>query len=267
MRRFSGTLGLSLLFLAIRPALAQSNTTPTRSDPQAVMLAAKAMAALTGGMTITDVTLTGTAIRRAGSDLEEGNITLEAKGTGESRLDLATSGGARSEVRNSTSGPTGFWVGLDGTKHAMAGHNCLTDAAWFFPAFSVLSQASSASVIATYIGQEARNGAPVQHIRFAAQFPGADAASTAVLTPLTAEDVYLDSATLLPVAITFNTHPDNDALTNIVVEIDFGNYQNAHGAAVPFKIQKLLNNSLFLDITIQSVSLNSGLSDSTFAIQ
>lgn len=117
--------GVAILLFAL-PGFAQTTPIAT-SDPQAVILAAKAMAALTGGVPITDVTLTGTATRTAGSDVEEGSINLKAKGTGESRIDLATSGGTRSDVRNSTSGPLGFWIGLDGTKHAMAGHNCLTD--------------------------------------------------------------------------------------------------------------------------------------------
>jgi len=143
----------------------------------------------------------------------------------------------------------------------------MTDAAWFFPLFSVLSQASTANMVAKYVGEETRNGTPVQHIRFAAHFAGADAASASLLASLTTEDVYLDSASLLPVAISFNAHADSDALTNIAVEIDFSNYQVVSGARVPFKIQKLLNSGPFLDIDVQSVTVNSGLSDSTFAIQ
>jgi hypothetical protein len=253
----------TVLFFATQPAFAQTATAPTASDPQAVALASKAMAALTGGVAISDVTLTGTATRTAGSDVEEGSTTLKAKGTGESRVDLATSAGTRSDVRNSTSGPAGFWVGLDGTKHAMVGHNCLTDASWFFPALSILSQASSTGVIATYVGQETRETTSVQHLRLVSQLSSTpDAASP--LAALSSEDIYLDSTSLLPVAILFNTHPDNDAAVNITVEIDFSNYQKLSGVLVPTKVQQLLNNGLFLDITIQSAAVNSGLSDAPF---
>jgi hypothetical protein len=61
---------------------AQQSTTPVpapaASDPQAVALIQKALAALTGGAPVTDVTLTGTARRIAGSDDETGTATLKA---------------------------------------------------------------------------------------------------------------------------------------------------------------------------------------------
>ena len=85
------------------------------------------------------------------------------------------------------------------------------------------------------------------------------------LVTLSSTDVYLDSSSLLPVAFAFNTHPDNNSLLNIPVEIDFSNYQAVNGAQIPFHIQKFLNGSLFLDMTIQSAAVNSGLTTSTFS--
>ena len=77
----------------------------------------------------------------------------------------------------------------------------------------------------------------------------------------------LDSTTFLPDAITFNIHPDNNALLDIPVEIDFSDYRPVSGTQVPFRIQKFLNNSLFLDFQVQNAAINSGLSASAFAIQ
>jgi hypothetical protein len=76
----------------------------------------------------------------------------------------------------------------------------------------------------------------------------------------------LDSSSLLPVAMTFNTHADDDAFTNIALEIDFSMYQRVNGVQVPFHIQKLISGGLAVDITVQTVALNSGLSDSLFSI-
>jgi hypothetical protein len=60
-----------LSFILAVPSFAQSTSTPpATSDPQA--------AALTGGATVTDVTLTGLARRTANSDDETGSATLEA---------------------------------------------------------------------------------------------------------------------------------------------------------------------------------------------
>jgi hypothetical protein len=231
--------------------------------PQAVALATQALAALTGTTQVSDITLTGTATRKAGSDIESGSITLKALGNPDSRFDLVVSTGTRSEIRNASGGtPQGSWITPDGVSHAMAYHNTLTDAAWFVPELTVLSQLSNPNLVASYVGQETRAGAAVQHLHFAFQSPSPD--PTGLFQSLSAEEVYLDASTFLPVALTFNAHPDIDAGTNISVEIDFSSYQSVNGVQVPFRVQKLLNGTLFLDVTVQSVQINSGLTSAAF---
>jgi hypothetical protein len=230
------------------------------------------MAVLSGNAQIADVTLTGTAIRIAGSDVGTGTVALKALGTLESRMDLSLSSGTRSEVRNASNGvPQGSWLAPNGSVSNMAMHNCFTDAAWFFPALTVLSQTSNPNLSIAYVGLETKNGIPVQHLNFASVStvqptgPAGLRGPVVTLATLSSTDVYLNSSSLLPVAFVFSTHPDNDALTNIPVEIDFSNYQAVNGVQIPFHIQKFLNGSLFLDLTIQAASLNSGLTDSVFA--
>lgn len=254
------------LVLFVSPAaFAQTTSTSTvATDPRATTLANQAMLALIGTTAVSDITLTGTATRVAGSDVGSGSVTMKALGTGESKLDLDLSNGTRSEVRNLLTGPGGSWVGPDGVAHGLVSHNCLTDAAWFFPALSALSQASSPNVLATYVGQETRSGVAVQHLRFMTQVASAAADPSGLVQSLSSEDIYLAASSSLPVALVFYTHPDNNANVNIPVEIDFSNYQSVSGAQIPFRIQKFLNGSLLLDITIQSAALNSGLTDSVF---
>lgn len=243
----------------------QATTQTATSDTKAVALATQALAALTGGLQINDVTLAGTAVRTAGSDVASGTITLKALGTASSRTDFVTSGKTRSEIRNAANGsPQGSWVGTDGVSHGSATHNCFTDAAWFFPALSILSRASNSSVVAKYVGEETRGSASVQHIRLFSQIPSASSRIAALLASLSTEDIYLDATSSLPVAILFNVHPDDNAQANIQVEIDFSNYQTVNGLSVPFRIQQLISGSLFLDVTVQSANLNSGISSSAF---
>jgi hypothetical protein len=83
---------------------------------------------------------------------------------------------------------------------------------------------------------------------------------------LSSVDFYLDATTLLPVATVFNAHPDDDAGTNIPIEIDFGNYQNINGVNVPLHIQRYVQGTLMVELSISTVSLNTGLQLSTFAI-
>ena len=248
------------------PASAQQPPTAVAQNPTAVTLAARSVALLSGGVQISDITLTGTATRIAGSDTGSGTVTLKALGISDSRMDLSLSDGARSEIRTSSSGaPQGQWLAPSGSYNSIATHNCLTDAAWFFPALTVLSQTSNPNLSITYIGQQTKNGISVQHLQFAlssgTQVPGL---GDPLLT-LSFTDVYLDSSSLLPVAFSFNTHPDNNSLVNIPVEVDFSNYQSVNGVQVPFHIQRFLNGSLFLDMTIQTATANSGLTVSAFS--
>jgi len=246
------------LALAVSPLLlAQS---PPPSDPQAVTLAAQALAAMTGGSAITDVTLTGSVTRIAGADQQTGTATLLAKGFAESRIDLVLSGGNRSEIRNvNAPNNLGNWIGPDGAVNAIALHNCFIDTSWFFPPLgSMAVAATNPDVVMTYLGQQTN----LQHIRaytYKPSLPDDQSLSTM--------DYYLDTLTLLPNVVMFNEHPDSDQTVNIAVQVMFSDYRNVNGAQIPFHIQRYVNNSLALDIQLSSVTLNADISDNNFSVQ
>src|ERR1051326_2721730 len=242
-------VGLSLVLLLVTPLFAQS-------DPQAVTYAMQATSALTGANPIMDTTLIGTATRSVGSDQGSGPTTLYAKSQFASRIDMNLSSGNRSEIRNSVPSPQGEWIGSDGTPTQYALHNCYTDPAWFFPALSSLASANNPNEILSYVGLETLNGSSVQHIR-----------SVWSGQPLSTMDFYLDATTLLPVEIDFNAHPDDNMAVNVSFQILFSDYQNVGGALVPYHVQELLSGTVLLDFTASSAALNTGLSDSLFAIQ
>ncbi len=235
---------------------------PPASDPQALSYAAKSIASLTGGTTITDVTLTG-SVTWAGSDTGTANLT--ALGTSESRMDLTLGSGTRTEVRDAQTGSQlGQWINPDGSSGLYAPQNCWTDAVWFFPALGSL--AAGPNVVLSYVGQETRNGSEVQHIEsyiYQANWP---AGVTPTAMQLSIMDFYLDAGSFLPVAVTFNAHPDNDANTNVSFEVDFANYQSQSGVMVPMHVQRLQQGSLMVDLMLSSASFNAGLSLSRFAI-
>src|SRR5580700_10807623 len=159
MRRFRFVLLLVLI------AFAKAATAP-----QATALLQQALATLSGGHPLTDVTLSGSAQCIAGSDDESGTVVLKALATGESRLDLTLPSGPRSEVRaNSSSGPVGSWSGPDATSHAISQHNLWTDSSWFFPAFTLARLLGDPSYIISYIGHETRNDQAVEHLTVSRQ--------------------------------------------------------------------------------------------------
>jgi hypothetical protein len=256
-------VSLLVLITFARSATAQE---ATASSPQATALLQQSLAALSGSTSITDVTLSGAAERIAGSDNESGTAVIKALvGTG-TRIDLALPSGARNETRNTAAVPfVGSWSGPDGVVHSIVDFNLVADPGWF-PAFTLASFASSPNTILTNLGQETKNGSAVIHIAASFQFSGYSAQGAAFLNHLSETQIYLDAKTLLPVAIAFNTHPDGNSLIDVPVELDYSNYQLVNGAQIPFHVQRLINNSLVLDLQFNSALLNSGLSASSFAV-
>jgi len=260
MFRRTVPLALLMTFIAAFPGAAQS---PVR-DPQALLVASQAVSALTPTVSLNDVSLQGTVAYTAGSDEETGVVTLAARGNSQSRMVLNLPGGQRQEIRN---GPAGVWIGPDGEPHAMAVHNCWTEAPWFFPALSLQALFRDPEVSVLYAGLETREGVALQHLRLFRTVPGQTPEMTAQIQRLSTVDLYLDAASYLPLILGFNTHADDDLNIEIPVEIQFADYRLVNGVRVPFRIRKFLQGSLLLDITLSGATVNSGLPDSLFAVQ
>ncbi|MGA9937113.1 MAG: hypothetical protein WBP92_02620 [Candidatus Acidiferrales bacterium] len=296
-----------LFVCLVLPAMMSAQQSPsiptsvaaTASEAQAVAVVQSALSALTGGVIVNDVTLIGTAHRIAGSDDETGTATMRGTALGDSRVDLSLQSGNRSEVRSHaavplpgilpTSVPTalaqtpqsaGAWSGSDGILHGMAGHNIMTTAAWFSPTLILESLSSAQNYVFSYVGQETRNGASVLHLSASQPFAQLAQSSLAsnsagpgpaqfqeLVRHLSRMDFYIDPNSSLPVELDFNAHPDNNASIDIATEILFSDYQKTNGVVIPLHVQKYLNNGLVLDLQFTNVTLNTGLSNSVFALQ
>jgi hypothetical protein len=254
-------LVLLLTALVSSPIKAQT-TTPAR-DPQALTLIASSLKALTGGVSASDVVVQASASYVAGSDEESGTATLTASGKQQSLVQLNLGGGPRQEIRN---GPAGAWSGPDGTAHSMAIHNCWTDASWFFPALTLEAVAADPQTNVSYLGTDTSKGRPLLHLQVTRSPAGQSADVTALILRLSTMDIYLDPQSFLPLVLDFNIHPDKDANTDIPVEIQFGNYESSNGALVPFHVQKFLQRTLLLDLSVSNVLVNSGVPASEFAL-
>ncbi len=258
---------LALFFLVQTTAQQTAPPAPAR-DPVAVALLAKSFVVMTGGQPISDVTLHGTARRIAGSDDETGTVVLKALATGEARIDFSFPSGPRTEVCTASANTrAGQWLGPDGIAHPISYHNLMTESSWFFPALMLARVSFSQSYILSYPGQESPDGRLVQHLSISLNPVDSSSQSATLLQHLSQTEIYLDSSTLLPIAITFNVHPDNDAGLDIPVEVRFSDYRPVNGAQGPFRVQKFLNNGLVLDLQFQTVALNAGLSPSAFSLE
>lgn len=256
----------SILLIASSSAgIPQSPATTTTSSQQAATLLAQCAKALTGSTVVSDVTLTGTVERIAGSDDENGSATYKALPSA-NRLAMSFAGGTRSEIRGfDATGQTGTWIGLDGVSHTMAYQNLLTDPGWF-PLFALQSITSAANSVLTYVGPETQSNLSVIHLTASQQFTGSTTESK-LMQHLTQVDVYVDPSTYLPVSYAFSTHPDNNAAVDIRCEIRYSNYQNIGGVQVPFHVQKFVSNTLALDLQFQTATPNTGLTVAQISAQ
>ncbi len=258
---------LSSLVCLLLASMTFGQSVPT-SDPQALVLASESVAALTAGNAVADATVTANVTRFAGSDTETGTVVMQARAPSQSRLDFTLSDGARSEIRDSsTGGPLGAWIDSKATATRYATQNCWTEPVWFFPALSFLSFANNPTLVLSYVGKETWNGLSVQHLHAFWVEPKGMTSKLFDVQRFSAADVYLDAVTLLPDALTFKAHPDNGADVDIPIEVRFGDYRLVSGVQVPFRIQKLLNGTLLLDLTGTTAVINSGIPSSTFSIQ
>ena len=150
---------------------------------------------------------------------------------------------------------------MDAKSHPVSMHNTWTAAAWFAPALVVQSWVQDPSFCLAYAGQEDRDGAQVHHVR-AWRTVTADPR----IASLSAMDLYLDPQTLLPVALAFNTHPDDDLGLDLPVQVTFANYQTFSGLVAPARIQQFLQGSLLLDLSVNATSANNGLGAGDFQL-
>ena len=247
--------------LAIQ-ATAQPTTTapqPTiQRDPQALSLLSRSLAAMTKGVAIQDIKLVAQVTRTAGSETDTGSSVLEAAAYDKSKTSFGFTSGQRGETRNGTGG---VWSAADVQNRAIPLHNSWTTAAWFAPALVVQTWIQDSSFSLTYVALENRDGTQVHHVH-ATHSVSADAQ----IATLSTTDLYLDPQTLLPVALAFNTHPDNDLGLNLPVEVTFASYQASGGILAPSRIQSFLQNSLLLDISVTATSANAGLPSSEFLV-
>ncbi len=250
--------------LLILHSLVGAQTAMVRRDPQAIAIAVKALEALTAGTSIQSVRLSASASYRAGSDRELGPAILEANGISNSRMELDLNDGPRIWTRNDAANfPSGQWSGPDGKPHAMSANNCWTDAAWFFPALTVLDDLSDPRVGVVYRGVTSLAGVQAIALQFFRVPSGGTAASTQLIQNLSSETLYLNAASFLPMEMDFNVHPDNSD-TGIPVRVSFSRYEMQNGAVIPFHIEEFLQGVRFLDLSVTEVSLNPTLSGSDF---
>ena len=237
------------LCLPLAPAWCQSSATPQLQTVQS-----QAWAALVSAAPPTSVVLDGTFTSTAGSLTQNGSAHLTVGADGTFLINLSGNVTTISESRTVSDGiPACTWTDQQGVVHNSAFLNCMPPP-WFFPGLTLLSSAVGASLPA-WIPSSYTSDSLGNHLQFQFLLPlsSGNQEDPQLLSPF---DLVLDPNTHLPLYAKFTAHPDNPGIhADIPVQISYSDYRSVSGVMVPFHIQRYLNGSLVLDLTIASASV------------
>jgi hypothetical protein len=292
MRFVRPLLVLAVVFLCLACPIFLSAQQPVPATPaplpqagQVTAFLLQALTTLTGGNPITDVTLTGSATVTRSPNTQPGTLPVTQSGA----VILTAIGGESSQVTiNLPSGQTTSIQAVSagvpslttsagaGSQTAPASTALTPHPSWFYPELLLASALSSASDYAVAdVGSETRNGAAVEHVVVWLQPKGSSAVAPA-MQQATRNDLYLDSTTLLPIALTASRHPFDPTNPNRIIfpykqnssdaleEVLYSDYQVVQGRPVAFHIQVYLTPNLgksvlIADIQLSSANFNTGV--------
>jgi len=250
-KRLSLFLFLTLLFAS---CAAWSQTAPSGG------VLTQMANAFTGGQPVSQVQLTGTASWTAGSLQDSGTATLSASADGSSsqmQLALTTSGQKTLTQAGAGSSADCTWSGADGVAHEISVGNCWKPQVWFLPALTL-----QPTVIPSYVNFADLGAGTVgftqntyRHLQGQLNFNGLSAPLATMIPQQSTSDLGLDPNTLLPAVLSYSLTPDSGG-TPIAIEIHYSNYQAVNGVQVPFLIERYINGSLQLSITVSSVQIS-----------
>lgn len=240
---------IALLCVTLTPTWCRSQATTQLQTMQS-----QARTALLATAQPTSVILNGTFVSTAGSLAQNGSAQLTVGSDGTFAVNLSASGGATSESRAVSDGnPSCTWTDRESVVHNSLFLNCMPPA-WFFPGLSLLSVNSDSS-LPTWTPSSYAVDSLGDHLSFQFTIPNSDGApqDPRMSSPL---DLVLAPDTHLPLYALFTAHPDNPWINaNIPVKIAYSDYRSIAGVMIPFRIQRYLNGSLVLDLTIAAATV------------
>jgi hypothetical protein len=246
--------------LLLLPTILFSAASFGQSAPPPVTLAtliSQAHSAFSEKKPVNSVQMTGNAKWYGGGDPMEGTATLSASIDGSSSMTLDLQGANRTETTSTLQeGRVCTWSGADGKQHTAASSNCYTAVPWFLPQIETQVTGIPAVLGADYKGKQGAGANAQYMLRHQAIIGSPQTAMdvTTVLQDWSTTDLALDTATFLPCSLSFAVHPDNDSSVSLNEKILYSDYRTAAHVTLPYHIERYVNGTLQLDITIQQAS-------------
>ena len=238
-------------------AIAQTQN-PSASSADATAVLAQISNAFSGNKPVSHVQMSGNAIWYSGGSQDTGTATLTASASGGAQMQLSmTQKGTWTETQSDIGfGMNCGWSGSDGVAHSGDALNCLKPVVWFLPSLSLQSSRIPSGVGAADLGMGTVGSGSYHHLQLQAVLSDMPNQLLTDSVQASTVDIGLDPHTLLASVLRYQVHPDNGAQVQIPIEVRYSNYQTVNGVVVPFTIERYLNGSLQLQITINSASIN-----------
>ena len=252
----------SLIASPTAPQQTATQTAPApQRDPQAVAIVQHGVNAM-GGAAPSDSTATGTINLVAGSQNENGTITILTKWTAETSEQINLPSGQRvvtySNGQAAETTPSG--------SSTVVMQLAVTDQCAVFPLPLLIAALNNPDSSFQSVGQDTVNGAAAQHVQVWNSF--ASRPRLAALAPFSLLDIWFDASSGLPLKIAYTRRAAGGAaVPAFPVEVSFSNYTKFGGVSYPLQIQKSFNGTPWQTIIIQSVVFNTGLTDAQFQVQ
>jgi hypothetical protein len=253
---------VALLFLASSADLSSQQTNAAApQDAQAISVLKQSLATM-GAVVPGDSTASGSVTVTAGSDIQQGSITIQTRGVTQTLEQFSTPAGTKTTVYSN-----GLANDTDhaGTKTIYSAELTTTSQSALFPLPFLTAVMNSADSAYQYIALENIQGTDCHHIRFWQTF--SSQTNAAYLAPFSIRDIWIDSTTNLPNKIAYSSRAASGAEPGTSVEIAYSKFQLASGVQYPVQISKSINGTPWMTISISSISFNTGLSDSNFSLQ
>jgi hypothetical protein len=260
-KRFGLAVCVLLLAIPVWGRQGSQNTTTTQpaSDPQAVAVVQAAITAM-GGNAPTDSTATGTVTVIAGSSTDQGTVRILTRGTNQTSEQIQTSQTQITEVFSE--GQASQTVGS--TFVPLSGNRAATTQSRDFPLPFFTALISNPDESLQFVGIEAGGTSGLAHIMAVDTF--ASQLGLQVLSDFTTTDIWIDAQSGLPTKIAWIQRDGGGASPRSRRETLLSSYKNFGGVLYPTRIQQYFNGTLWIEITIQAVTLNNGLSDTDFPV-
>ena len=236
-----------------------TSTTPPQRDAQAVALMQQSVGAF-GSVQPLDSTATGSVTITAGASTTQGTVTILTKGSAETSIQFQMSSDPWTVVF--ANGEANKMEASQTTAYPLelaASNQCL-----YFPLPYLSGVLSNADYSIQYVGQETLGSSTANHIVVQNTFNSV--ANLQFLSRFTAADIWLDATTGLPLKIAMIRRFGGGSARQYPFFVSYSNYQSVSGVRYPFTIQEYVTGTLWAATTIQSVTFNSGLTDSGFSI-